>query len=105
MCRTKRYDRKNRKMMIIDQPFLILEYNHRMGGLFVDSFDNAMNNYRIKVHGKKWYWPLLINAFDAVVVNKWKLKIVCAKYDNAKVMSQTDFRVEIAEALINQSVP
>ncbi|XP_036336238.1 piggyBac transposable element-derived protein 3-like [Rhagoletis pomonella] len=59
----KRYDRKGKKMITVRQPLLIHEYNHRMGG--VDLFDNAMNNYRIKIRGKKWYWPLLTNAFDA----------------------------------------
>ncbi|XP_036327495.1 piggyBac transposable element-derived protein 3-like [Rhagoletis pomonella] len=94
----KRYDRKGKKMITVPQPLLIHEYNHRMGG--VDLFDNAMNNYRIKIRGKKWYWPLLTNAFDAAMVNAWKLKVFCAKYEKFKPMNQFDFRVEVAEALV-----
>lgn len=50
MVRAKRYDRKQRKMVTIEQPHLVNEYNHLMGG--VDLFDNAMNNYRIRIRGK-----------------------------------------------------
>lgn len=51
--RARRYDRKNHKLTLIEQPLLIHAYNKTMGG--VDLFDNAINNYRIKVRGKKWY--------------------------------------------------
>lgn len=38
--------------MVITSKFnLITEYNHRMGG--VDFFDYAINNYRIRMRGKK----------------------------------------------------
>lgn len=53
MIRARRYDRKQRKMVAIEQPYLVNQYNKYMGG--VDLFDNAMNNYRIRVRGKKWY--------------------------------------------------
>lgn len=101
MCRTRRFDRKNRKMETIDQPNLIHEYNQRMGG--VDLFDNAVNNYRIQTRGKKWYWPLLTNAMDAAMVNAWKLHCICRKLEGAPTMSQLDFRVSVVESLI--SVP
>ncbi|XP_036329436.1 piggyBac transposable element-derived protein 3-like [Rhagoletis pomonella] len=93
MVRAKRYDRKQRKMVTIEQPYLVNEYNHLMGG--VDLFDNAMNNYRIRIRGKKWYWPLITNAFDAAMVNAWKLHCFCRKYDKKPPMSQYEFRVEV----------
>lgn len=101
MCRARSFDRKNQKITIINQSLLIREYNQRMRGLF----DNAINMLCIKVRGKKWYWSLLENAFDAAMVNAWKLKVVCAKHDNSKVLSQFDFRMKIAEALLTQAVP
>ena len=94
---TKRYDRKVRKMTSIQQPFLIHKYNNSMGG--VDLFDNAVNNYRIKVRGKKWYWPLITNGLDAAMVNAWKIR---AKPNKTKPMSQLDFRVSVAEALLQR---
>lgn len=51
MHRVKRYDRKNEKIVTVQMPHPIYEYNQLMGG--VDLFDNATNNYRIR--GKKWY--------------------------------------------------
>lgn len=98
MCRAKRYDRKNRKIINIEQPHLIHQYNQRMGG--VDLFDNGMNNYRIRIRGKKWYWPLLTNALDAAMVNAWKLHCMFRKIENLPIMNQFDFRVSVVEALV-----
>lgn len=85
-------------MTTIDQPQMIHAYNQRMGG--VDLFDNAINNYRIKVRGKKWYWPLLTNAMDAAMVNAWKLHVFCRKYEEGKCLSQFEFRVAVAEGIM-----
>lgn len=98
LCHAKRYDRKQRKMTTIDQPQMIYSYNQRMGG--GDLFDNAMNNYRIKVRGKKWYWPLLTNGMDAAMVNAWKLHVFCRKYDKQKCLSQFEFRVAVTEGIM-----
>lgn len=67
----KRYDRKLKKEINIPQPLVIKEYNKYMGG--VDLHDNGIANYRIRVRGKKWWWPLFINSVDSVIVNVWKL--------------------------------
>ncbi|KAM8702082.1 hypothetical protein ACLKA7_004943 [Drosophila subpalustris] len=101
MARTKRYDRKQRKMVTIEQPYLISEYNNHMGG--VDLFDNGINNYRIRIRGKKWYWPLITNAFGAAMVNAWKLHCLCRNYEKKQTMSQFDFRVEICESIMIKS--
>lgn len=77
MHNVKRWDRTIKKMATIEMPQILKAYNYRMGG--VDLFDNAMNNYRIRVRGKKWYWPLITNTFDAAMVNAWKLHCCLAK--------------------------
>lgn len=122
MHRVKRWDRKAGRMAIIEMPQILKAYNTRMGG--VDLFDNAMNNYRIRVRGKKWYWPLITNALDAAMVNAWKLHCVLAKYkdtldlaksagiDKSKsrvsrtkkstAIPQLEFRVFVAECLLRQ---
>ena len=71
-----------------------------MGG--VDLFDNAVYNYRIKIRGKKWYWPLITNGLDAAMVNPWKTHSLCAKLSTTKPMRQLDFRVSVAEALLQR---
>lgn len=101
MGHAKRYDRKQRKLVTIEQPHLVDQYNHRMGG--VDLFDNAVNNYRIRIRGKKWYWPLITNALDAAMVNAWKLHCFCRKYEKKPPMSQFDFRVEVCESIMVKS--
>lgn len=93
-----RYDRKVHKIVNIDQPHLIYQYNQRMGG--VDLFDN----YRITNRGKKWYWPLFTNVLDAAMVNAWKLHVQMMKLKKESPMSQLDFRVEVVEALITATV-
>ena len=91
---TKRYNRKERKDVLISQPDIISQYNQFMGG--VDLHDNGISNYRINVRGKKWWWPLFINLVDSVVVNAWRIY----KMANKSKLSQLDFKSNIAVRLI-----
>ena len=50
----------------IQQPAVIAAYNQGMGG--VDLLDRALSNLRPVIHGKKWYWPLVINAINITLV-------------------------------------
>lgn len=97
----KRFDRKNKKYVKIDMPNPIFEYNRTMGG--VDLFDNAINNYRIRIRGKKWYWPLFTNNLDAAMVNAWKLHCLFRKFENKNFMHQLEFRVFVAESLLQSA--
>lgn len=94
MSTAKRYNRKEKKEVNIQQPNVIKVYNKYMGG--VDLHDNGVANYRIGVSGKKWWWPLFINTIDSVIVNAWKI------YNsvNSKKMSQLDFKSYIAVRLL-----
>ncbi|KAK9711703.1 Transposase IS4 [Popillia japonica] len=56
LCPTKRYNRKEKKYVSIDQPHVIKLYNKYMGG--VDLHDNGISNNRITITGKKWWWTL-----------------------------------------------
>lgn len=94
----KRYDKKKKVMTNVAIPDSIVHYNQTMGG--VDLFDNAINNYRISVRGKKWYWVLFTNGLDAAMTNAWKLHCVFCKLHGKPQMSQLDFRVEVTEALL-----
>lgn len=80
------------------QPALLNNYNRGMGG--VDLHDNAVQNYRINIRSKKWYWPLFITCIDSSVVNAWKLHCFMQRFSKEKIMSQKDFRVVIATALL-----
>lgn len=86
----KRYNRKEKREVNIEQPDVIKHYNKNMGG--VDLHDNGIANYRIRITGKKWWWPLFINTLDSIIVNSWKIHGMV----NSNRMSQLNFKSYIA---------
>lgn len=90
----KRYDRKAKKEVSLPQPAVISSYNKYMGG--VDLHDNGVANYRIRVMGKKWWWPLFINTIDSTLINAWKLY----KTVNKNNIAQLNFKSYIAVRLL-----
>jgi DNA excision repair protein ERCC-6 len=90
----KRYDRKQKKQTSVQQPNMIYNYNKNMGG--VDLHDNGIANYRIKIRGKKWWWPLFSNAVDSTIVNAWKFYNMV----NKEKVPQLDFRSELVLCLL-----
>ena len=46
----------------IQQPAVIAVYNREMGG--VDLLDRTLSDLRPVISGKKWYWPLVVNAIN-----------------------------------------
>lgn len=94
---TKRYSRKEKKEINIEQPNVIKYYNKNMGG--VDLHDNGIANYRIAITGKKWWWPLFINTLDSIIVNSWKIYNMV----NSNKMSQLNFKSYIALRLLKLS--
>lgn len=90
----RRYDRKIKKMVNVPQPQVIADYNKNMGG--VDLHDNGIANYRIRVRGKKWWWPLFINLIDSVLVNSWKIYNLA----NERSLSQLEFKSYVAISLM-----
>nr|CAH7747080.1 unnamed protein product [Callosobruchus chinensis] len=67
----KRWSKNANKKVQIPQPNIFSSYNASMGG--VDLHDQSVNNYRISVRGKKWWWVLFTNAINMAVVNAWRL--------------------------------
>ena len=78
----------------VTQPKLIKQYNLGMGG--ADVMDRLLGTYRPMIRGKKWYWPLVINAINVSVVAAWRI------HCNAVVspMNHLEFRREIAICLL-----
>lgn len=102
ITKVKRYNRKSREDIYIDQPHAITQYNKFMGG--VDLHDNGIANYRCNIMGKKWWWPIFANCVDSTVVNAWKIFNLV----NDKKISQLEFKSYIALRLIKSkevSVP
>jgi len=65
-----------------------------MGG--IDLHDNGIANYRIRVKGKKWWWPLFTNAVDSAVVNSWKFYNLV----NGEKISQSEYRSKLVLSLV-----
>lgn len=80
MIRARRYDRKQRKMVAIEQPYLVNQYNKYMGG--VDLFDNAMNKQLShSSSGQKVVLAISYKRFRWAMVNAWKLHCFCRKFE------------------------
>ncbi|XP_028656905.1 piggyBac transposable element-derived protein 3-like [Erpetoichthys calabaricus] len=93
MSQVNRWSRKNKREIQVPQPKLITEYNRHMGG--VDKMDRNVQKYRIKVRGKKWYFPLLTNAIDVALVNSHAL--YCLANGAIPLL---DFRTYVARAYL-----
>lgn len=98
MITVKRWKKEAKKYENRRQPLLIGNYNVGMGG--VDLHDNAVENYRIGIRAKKWYWPLFTSVLSSSIVNAWKLHCAVCKHVGKQRMSQKEFRVFIAEKLL-----
>lgn len=63
--------RSKKQTVSVPTPHVIKQYNAHMGG--VDHDDWFVEKYRINIHGKKWYWPLITHSIDVALVNAWIL--------------------------------
>lgn len=58
----KRFDRKQKKYIEVECPYVITEYNRHMGG--VDLLDSLMGRYKISLKSRKWYMRLFYHLTD-----------------------------------------
>ena len=78
------------------QPAMVGIYNSRMAR--VDLADRALSKYRSKFRGKKWYWPLLVNAVNLGMVFCWRLYQI-----SNKNITQKDYIHTIVHILTKRS--
>ena len=93
-CRMKRDS-----SVSITQPQLIKKYNLGMGG--VDVMNRLFGSYRPTIRGKKWYWPVAINAISISVIAAWRVQ--CAVQEKPK--THLEFRREIKICLFKMAMP
>nr|CAH7746456.1 unnamed protein product [Callosobruchus chinensis] len=84
----KRWSKNANKKVQIPQPNIFSSYNASMGG--VDLHDQSVNNYRISVRGKRWWWVLFTNAINMAVVNAWRLYQLCSEEPMGLLQFQRD---------------
>ena len=69
--KVRRWCKTKKEKTDMEQPNVFRSYNQGMGG--VDSNDQSVNNYRIAIRGKKWYWALITHMLNVALVNAWRL--------------------------------
>ena len=67
LTKVLKYSHKHKKIIEINCPKLVQEYNKHMGG--TDHQDQNVSKYRIAFQEKKWYWCIFTWMIDVVVQN------------------------------------
>ncbi|KAH7932404.1 hypothetical protein HPB51_029306 [Rhipicephalus microplus] len=93
---TKRYNRKERKVMDVTRLYSVELYNKHIGG--VDLVDSLISRYRKDVRNKRGYLKIFFHLLNAAVVNAW----IVWRWDKGveHPMNQLEFRSRVAKALI-----
>jgi hypothetical protein len=66
-----RWSGKQKKRITVEQPYTIHKYNEFMGG--VDIMDKNVNNYRVSIRSKKWWFCCFLFCLDTAIHNAWQL--------------------------------
>ncbi|VEN42899.1 unnamed protein product, partial [Callosobruchus maculatus] len=65
-----RWISSEKKKLPVPQPNVVGQYNKFMGG--VARMDQNVNNYRINIRSKKWWWTLFVFCLDTAMHNAWQ---------------------------------
>jgi len=87
---------KGNSNITVKQPFIVRQYNASMGG--VDLMDRLLSSYRPVIRGKKWWWPLFLNALNVSIVAAWRIH--CAVTDAADRLDHLTVRRNLAISLL-----
>ena len=90
---------KGKGETMVQQPNIVKRYNQGMGG--VDLMDRALSEFRPCIHGKKWYWPLLVNALNISVVYTYRFYCILKK----KFVPHKEFRMALVDGLTKGNGP
>ena len=94
--RASRWSSKDSKRIKVKMPQPLEKYNNCMGG--TDLFNQALNQYRIRIRSKKWYWSLFSWLMNAMVVNSW----LFYRDTNDPQMSLLNFLRQVTSELLRQ---
>ena len=81
----ERFSRKEKQKIKISRPKLLKEYIQAMGG--VDLVDAAVGAYRIKIRGKKWWWPHFTNILGVLLAASWRVYRRCNPDEDQSFLS------------------
>ena len=63
-----------------------------------DLTDRALSGYRPSIDGKKWYWPLVVNALNVVLVYCWRLY----RISTGDTINQESYRRQIVSIMLRR---
>jgi hypothetical protein len=94
-CLTKVERRVKGGRKEVDIPGCVVSYNKFKNG--VDLFDGYMSSYFATIQGKKWYWPMFMNALETAVVAGYKLSKLFNPHHEGDLL---DFRRRLTVAYL-----
>jgi len=97
IAHTKRWSVAKNCEISVAQPCLIAKYNYGMGG--TDRMDQNIQQYRIGIRCKKWWWQLFAYQVDVAVQNSWLIYRQTPASD-AQPMSFLQFRRSVVQAYV-----
>lgn len=100
MRTVKRWDKINKKYVIIEQPEIIDRYNNGMGG--VDLLDQLLSYYRIFLKSKKWTLRVIFHFVDLAVCAsfiEYKKECTHLNIPEPKQMKLLDFKLSLGQVL------
>ncbi|XP_046686063.1 piggyBac transposable element-derived protein 3-like [Homalodisca vitripennis] len=90
----RRWDKTEKKHVMVDRPYCVQIYNKFMGG--VDLSDRMVAHYPHSLKGKRFYLRIFFYLMNVAAVNAW---IIFKEKTNSK-MPFVDFKASIANAMI-----
>ena len=100
----RRYDRKQKKHITVERPFVIGVYNESMGG--VDLLNMMCSLYKYQFKSKRWYWYIFYHTLTIALVNAWFVyKRDCEELRVKKILPLRKFQAHVATALCKSGKP
>lgn len=103
MGEIKRYDRKEKKFIMVPCPAIISEYNKFMGG--IDLMDSLVALFKYVFKSARYYMYIWHHMLHVTLVNAWLLYRRDCKMLNTDVMPLKEFQLDVADSLIKINCP
>ena len=68
-----------KKNVVTERPHVWAAYVQGVVGL--DLLDQAINDYRIGIRSKNWWWVLFTHMLNTCMVNAWRLNLLANQED------------------------
>lgn len=91
-----RWVSSEKKKIPVSQPNAVSQYNKFMGG--VDRMDENIDNYRVAIRSKKWWWAVFAFCLDTSIHNAWQLY----RKGAGKKLDYLYFRREIVQTYLQK---